>query len=175
LDRRVTATAGPEKPYLERRRRRRRRLWLAGIGVAALVVALTARRPDVADPCETPSAASEAELALMPAGLSLDGIGTVTGVRTDDLYIMVQAVATKPLPELTVLIQDAVVAAGYRPAGMDSEEFEAEVFFTAGPYAAGQARVERSACRGRWDIELVLLDRAAAPSQATLPGTTTVP
>jgi hypothetical protein len=44
---------------------------------------------------------------------------------------------------------------------MDSEGFEAEVFFTRGPYAAGQARVEQSACQGRWDIDLVLLDREA--------------
>jgi hypothetical protein len=166
----VTEAAGPERAYLERRRRRRR-LWIAGIGVAALVVALTARRPDVEDPCDAPSAASEAELALMPAGLSFDGIATVTGVETDELYITIQAVATKPLEELTVLIQDAVTAAGYRPAGMDSEEFEAEVFFSTETHAAGQARVARSACLGRWDVDLVLLDRDAVPSATTVPTT----
>jgi hypothetical protein len=64
---------------------------------------------------------------------------------------MVQAVTTKPLDEVAVLIQDAVTAAGYRPAGMDNEGFEAEVFFTTGLYAAGQARVRRAACEGRWD------------------------
>jgi hypothetical protein len=42
---------------------------------------------------------------------------------------------------VTVLIHDAVTAAGYRPAGMDNEGFEAEVFFTAGSYAGGQALV----------------------------------
>ena len=95
----------------------------------------------------------------MPAGLSFDQIGTVTHVARTQGHLNVRAVTTKPIDEVTVLIQDAVTAAGYRPAGMDSEGFEAEVFFTTGPYAAGQARVEQSACQGRWDIDLVLLDR----------------
>lgn len=95
----------------------------------------------------------------MPAGLSFDRIGTVTRVGKDERHITVRAVTTKPIDAVTVLIQDAVTAAGYRPAGMDSEgHHEAEVFFTAGSYAAGQARVAQSSCQGRWDIDLVLLD-----------------
>lgn len=108
----------------------------------------------------------------MPAGLEFDQIGTVTRVRRDERNVMVQAVTTKPIDEVTVLIQDAVVAAGYRPAGMDNEGFEAEVFFNSGPYAAGQARVGQYGCEGRWDIDLVLLDRDATPSRTT-PTTTT--
>ncbi len=149
------------------RRRRRRRWLLAGIVVgialaASLVVSANVVAPD--DPCRAPRVAPPAETALMPVGLSFDRIGTVTRVRKDDRHVTVQAVTTKPLDEVTVLIQDAVTAAGYRPAGMDSESFEAEVFFTAGMYAAGQARVRRAACPGRWDIELVLLDRDAVPT-----------
>jgi hypothetical protein len=109
----------------------------------------------------------------MPAGLSFDQIGTITRVRRAERHVMVQAVTTKPIDEVTVLIQDAVTAAGYRPAGMDNEGFEAEVFFTTGLYAAGQARVRRAACEGRWDIDLVLIDRDAEPSRTTLP--TTIP
>jgi hypothetical protein len=167
----LTEKAGAETTYVERRRRRRR-LWLVGITVAAVLVVLTARRPDLDDPCETPSAAPAAETALMPAGLSFEQIGTITRVRKDEPHVMVQAVTTKPIGEVTVLIQDAVTAAGYRPAGMDNEGFEAEVFFTTGTYAAGQARVRQSACEGRWDIDLVLLDRDAEPSRTT---PTTVP
>ena len=155
---------------------RRRRLSVVGIAVAALLVVLGARVLDEDDPydaCQAPSAAPPAEIALMPAGLSFAQIGTVTRVRKDELHVMVQAVTTKPLDEVTVLIQDAVTAAGYRPAGMDNEGFEAEVFFTIGSYAGGQARVEQSACEGRWDIALVLLDRNAVPSRTTLP--TTIP
>jgi hypothetical protein len=63
-----------------------------------------------------------------------------------------------------VLIQDAVTAAGYRPAGMDNEGFEAEVFFTAGDYAAGQALVRRGDCDGRWDIDLVLVEPGTVPT-----------
>jgi hypothetical protein len=103
----------------------------------------------------------------MPRGLSFDGIGTVTRVGRDEMHITVNAVTTKPLGEVTVLIQDAVTAAGYRPAGMDTEGTEAEVFFTAGAYAGGQAEVERSACEGRSDVELVLLDLDAAPPPGT--------
>jgi hypothetical protein len=95
----------------------------------------------------------------MPAGLSFDEIGRVTRVRKDGRYVMVQGVTTKPIDEVTVLIQDAVTAAGYRPAGMDNEGFEAEVFFTAGRIAAGQALVRRPTCKRRWDIDLVLIDR----------------
>lgn len=157
-----------ETTYAERRRRRRR-AWLVGLALAALLVIVTARRPDLEDPCRAPSAVPPAEAALMPAGLSFDQIGTVTSVRKEEPHVLVQAVATKPIDEVTVLIQDAVTAAGYRPAGMDSEGFEAEVFFTTGLYAAGQARVQQAACVGRWDIELVLLDRDAVPPQTTLP------
>ena len=107
----------------------------------------------------------------MPAGLTFDRIGTVTRVSKNERHVMVQAVTTKPLDEVTVLIQDAVTAAGYRPAGMDNEGFEAEVFFTTGRYAAGQARVRQFGCEGRWDIDLVLLDRDAV--RTTL--TTTIP
>ena len=156
----MTDQADQEHTYVERRRRRRR-LWLVGIAAAVLLVVVTARRPDLADPCDTPSAAPPAETALMPAGLSFDRIGTVTRVSKEDPNVRIRAVTTKPLDEVTVLIQDAVTAAGYRFAGMDNEGFEAEVFFTAGPYAAGQARVEQSACAGRWDVDLVLLERDA--------------
>jgi hypothetical protein len=158
---------------VERRRRRRRRLSLVGIAVAALLLVLSAKVLDMDDPCQAPSAAPPAETALMPAGLSFDQIGTVTRVRKDERHVMVQAVTTKPIDEVTVLIQDAVTAAGYRPAGMDNEGFEAEVFFTTGLYAGGQARVRRAVCEGRWDIDLVLLDRDAEPSRTTLP--TTIP
>jgi hypothetical protein len=158
-------------------RRHRRRLAVAGIAVAALVVVLSAKVLDaddpMADPCRAPSAAPPAETALMPAGLSFDRIGTVTRVQKNERHVMVQAVTTKPIDEVTVLIQDAVTAAGYRPAGMDNEGFEAEVFFTTGSYAAGQARVRQFGCEGRWDIDLVLLDRDAKPSPTTLP--TTIP
>ena len=132
------------------------------------VKTLTARRPDIENPCDAPSAAPPAELALMPKRLSLEGIGTVTDVRKGELHVMVQAVTSKPIDEAPVLLQDAVIAAGYGPAGIDTKATEAEVFFTAGTYAGGQARVTQSACEGRWDVDLVLLDREAQP-------TTTIP
>jgi hypothetical protein len=158
----VTEQADAERTYHDRRRRRRR-FWLAGIVVAALLVAVTARRPDLDDPCDAPTAAPPSELALMPARLSFEGIGTVTRVRRDEPHVTVQAVTTKPIDEVTVLIQDAVVTAGYRPAGMENEANEAAVFFTTGPYAGGEARVRQSACDGRRDIHLVLLDRDPKP------------
>jgi len=122
--------------------------------------------------CPTPSAAPSAETALMPAGLSFDKIGTVTHVQSTAGHVTVQAVSNKPLDELTVLIQDAVTAAGYRPSGMDNEGFEAEVFFTSGSLAAGQALVRKAECEGQWDIDLVLLEPGAVPS-STAPPTTT--
>jgi hypothetical protein len=167
---------------VEHRRHRRRSLVGAvaafvAIAVAALAVVLSAKvldEDEVADPCRSRSAAPAAETALMPAGLSFDRIGTVTRVQKNESQVMVQAVTTKPLDEVTVLIQDAVTAAGYRPAGMDNEGFEAEVFFTtaSGSYAAGQARVAQFGCEGRWDIDLVLLDPDAEPSRTTRTTTT---
>jgi hypothetical protein len=104
----------------------------------------------------------------MPARLSLDRVGTVTHVVKNAGNVTVQAVASKPLDELTVLIQDAVTAAGYQPSGMDSEEDEAEVFFTSGSYAAGQAKVRGAGCEGRWNVELVLIDpTTVGPSSTT--------
>jgi hypothetical protein len=154
------------------RRLRRRLWWLAGIALAAAAVVASTIVLNADDPCEAPSAAPAAETALMPGGLSFDRIGTVTRVRKDGRHVTIQAVTTKPLDEATVLIQDAVAAAGYRPAGMDSEGVEAEVFFTTGLYAAGQARVRQAACAGRWDVDLVLLDPDAEPSPTT---STTIP
>lgn len=143
---------------------RRRTFAVVGVvAAAALLVVLGARvlgRDDTHDPCPAPKAAPAAETALIPDGLSFDEIGTVTRVRKQQRNIVVKAVTTKPLDEATILIQDAVVAAGYRPAGMDNEGFEAEVFFTTGSYAAGMATLRQ--CRSRWDINLVLLDRKAA-------------
>jgi hypothetical protein len=151
------------------RRRRRVLLLLSAVTGGASLVVLTATTSDPPGPCEPPKPAPAAHLALMPRGLSFDGIGTITRVGRDELHVTVNAVTEKPLDEVTVLIQDAVTAAGYHPAGMDTEGTEAEVFFTAGPYAAGQAEVEQSPCDGRWDVELVLLDLDAAPPQATVP------
>jgi hypothetical protein len=147
---------------VERLLRRRRSAVVVGIALAALLVFVGAKAlfgDDPYDPCQTPRTAPPAETALMPSGLSFDEIGTVTRVRRNKRYVMVHAVTTKPLDEATVIIQDAVVAAGYRPGGMDNEGFEAEVFFTTGQYAAGQALLRGSACAGRWDVNLVLLDR----------------
>jgi hypothetical protein len=140
-------------------------LSVAGIAVAALVLGTVKvlDEDDSGDACPSPQAAPPAQNALMPDGLSFDQIGTVTRVTKDERNVEVQAVSTKPLDELTVLIQDAVTAAGYRPAGMDNEGDEAEVFFTTGSLAAGQARVEEADCEGQWDIELVLLDGASEP------------
>jgi hypothetical protein len=161
--------------------RRHRRLvavvGIVGIALAALVAVLAVKVLDsdddsVADPCRTPAAAPPAETALLPEGLSFDQIGTITRVRRNERHVMVQAITTKPLDEVTVLIEHAVTAAGYRPSGMDNEGFEAEVFFTTGPYAAGQARVAQFGCEGRWHIDLVLLDRDAVPS-GTTPSKTT--
>ena len=149
-------------------RRYRRRIVVVGTGIAAvLLVVLGARALEADDSaCQAPDAAPPAQTALMPQGLSFDHVGTVTRVRKVDRHLMVQAVTTKPLDEVTVLIQDAVVAAGYRPAGMDNEGFEAEVFFNAGDYAAGQARLRWGGCEGRWNVDLVLVDRDAVPSRS---------
>jgi hypothetical protein len=125
--------------------------------------------------CPAPSPAPPAETALMPAGMSFDKIGTVTHVATTAGHIKVQAVATKPLDEVTVLIQDAVTAAGYRPGGMDSEEDEAEVFFTTGSLAAGQARVRRGGCEGQWAIDLDLIDRVDGSTPTASASTTATP
>ena len=153
-------------------RRHRGRLGIALLVALAAVAGAKAfdmmDDPEAADPCQPRPAAPAAELALMPPGLSFDGIGRVTRVQRNDPHIMVQAVSTKPIDELTVLIQDAVTAAGYQPAGMDNEGFEAEVFFQAGTYAAGQALVRQFGCKGRWDVDLVLLDRGAVPSRGTV-------
>lgn len=119
---------------------------------------------DAAAACPVPSAAPAAQTALLPPGLSLADVGTVTDVLSSQGHVTVQAVTSRPLDEVTVLIQDAVTAAGYRPAGMDDEGFEAEVFFTSGTYAAGQAVVRRAECEGQWDVELVLVDPAAVPA-----------
>jgi hypothetical protein len=144
-------------------RRRLRRHWLlAGIPVAAVLVVVSAKLLDTPDPCPPQSAAPAADIALLPAGLSFDQVGTVTRVWKDERHVMVKAVTTKPIDEATLLIQDAVVAAGYRPAGMDNEGVEAAVFFTAGSFAGGQARVRQTGCEGRSDIDLVLLDLSQA-------------
>jgi hypothetical protein len=146
---------------------------LAGIAVAALLVVLSAKVLDGDNPCQAPSAAPPAETALLPARLSFDHIGTVTGVQRDERHVMVQAFTTRPFDEVAVLVQDAVVAAGYRPAGIDSEGLESEIFFTSGSFGGGQARVRWTGCEGRSDIDLVLLDRDAETSPTTLP--TTIP
>ena len=108
----------------------------------------------------------------MPAALSFDQVGTVTHVARTEGHLNVRAVTAKPIDEVTVLIQDAVVAAGYRSAGMDNEGFEAEVFFTSGSYAAGQARVQPGDCDGQWDVDLVLIDPETVASSTPVPTTT---
>ena len=133
------------------------------------LVALTgcSSTPDAAAACPAPAPAPAAQTALLPDGLSFEQVGTVTGVQRDEGHLTVRAVTTRPLSEATVLVQDAVTAAGYRPAGMDDEGFEAEVFFTAGTYAAGQAVLRQGACEGRWDVELVLVDPDLVPAVLT--------
>jgi hypothetical protein len=136
---------------------------VAGIAAAALVIVgvIVLTGADSKDGCGTPEAAPAEETAVMPEGMSFDQVGTVTSVERDGDELKVEAVSTKPLDELTVLIQDAVTPAGYQPAGTDNEGDEAEVFFQSGTLAAGQAEVRESDCEGRWDIELELLDRAS--------------
>ena len=144
-------------------RRRRLLLWSAvGVVVAAVVIigVIVLGGDDSAEACGTAEAAPASETALMPEGMSFDQIGTVTSVQKDGDNLTVEAVTSRPLDEVTVLIQDAVTAAGYDPAGMENEGDEAEVFFQSGSLAAGQARLEESDCEGQWDIDLVLLEQA---------------
>lgn len=105
----------------------------------------------------------------MPTGLSFASVGPVVRVTESAGHVNVKAVSTQPMEELTVAIQDAVTGAGYRPAGMDNEGFEAEVFFTAGAYAAGQAVVRAGACEGQWEVDLVLVDTTQLPTPGTDP------
>ncbi|HEY7597006.1 MAG TPA: hypothetical protein VH969_27920 [Actinophytocola sp.] len=148
-----------------------------GAAAAALLVALagcSAAGSDADAACEDPSPAPAAETALMPEGLSFDKIGTVTHVEKADANTTVRAISAKPIDEVTVLIQDAVTSmpAGYRPAGMDNEGDEAEVFFNSGAIAAGQAQVREADCEGKWNIELVLIDPGAVSSPAPAPDPT---
>jgi hypothetical protein len=138
---------------------------VAAVPVAVLAVVLSAMLLGRDSSCRAPREAPSAETRLLPAGLSFNQVGTITRVRQDDRHIVVQAVTTKPPDEAGVLIQDAVTAAGYRFVGGDSEGVEAEVFFSLGAYAGGQARVRPAACAGRWDVELVLLDPDAVPGR----------
>jgi hypothetical protein len=137
---------------------RRRLILVAAVTAALLLASAKFLGADQPDPCKPPPLAPAAQTALLPPGLSFAQVGPVTRVSRDGRYLTLLAYSDKPLDELTVLIQDAVVAAGYRPGGTDSEGFEAEVFFSTGRFAAGQARVRQSACLGRWDIDLVLLE-----------------
>lgn len=114
--------------------------------------------------CASPSAAAASELALLPDGLDLSQVGTVTEVVQEPGSVVVRGVTDKPLERSTVLIQDALVAAGYQPGGMDNEGFEAEVFFTKGSFAAGQAVLRRGTCEGQWTFELTAVDPSATTS-----------
>ena len=114
--------------------------------------------------CSPPSAAPRSETTLLPDGLTFRHIGPITHVVATEGYVTVRAVSGKPLDQLTVLIQDAVTAAGYRPAGMDNEGFEAEVFFTSGMYAAGQALVRRARARGGGTSTWSSVDPKLVPS-----------
>ena len=147
----------------------RRRLLLAAALVCAVGPVTGCSTDDDASGCPAPSAAPAEQLELLPRGLSLDTVGTVTRVVSTQGHVTVRAVASKPLDEVTVALQDAVTAAGFRPAGMDNEGFEAEVFFTAGDYAAGQALVRAAECDGQWDVDLVLVDPSALPSSSASP------
>ena len=141
-------------------------------GLVALLVTASGCAGDAPGAaCMDPTTAPPAELALLPAGLSFDQVGPVTDVVSTDGHVTVRAVSSLPLEESTVRIQDAVTAAGYRPAGMDNEGFEAEVFFVSGSYAAGQALVRRGVCDGTWDVELVLVDPDVIPSEVVTPTT----
>jgi hypothetical protein len=141
---------------------------VVALGVALAVLAGCSHDPDsdrdadAAPPatgaCTTASPAPAAEAALLPPGLSLAKVGTLTHVTRGQGRFTAEAVSTQPLDQLAVAIQDAVTAAGYQPAGMDSEEDEAEVFFTTGSLAAGQARVRQAGCDGRWTVDLDLVD-----------------
>lgn len=151
--------------------------WLQALATAAATVLMTgcsggADGGDAGSSCPSPPPAPAAELALLPEGLSFERIGPVTHVVSTEGHVTVRAVTSLSLDEATVQLQDAVTAAGYRPAGMDNEGFEAEVFFTSGRYAAGQALVRKGACEGQWDVDLVLIDPDAVPPTAASPSTT---
>jgi hypothetical protein len=79
-----------------------------------------------------------------PGRTTLTEVGTVTGVAKTQGHLTVRAVTSKPIDEVTVLIQDAVTA-------------------------AGQALVRRAACEGQWDVELVLIDPKAGPTPTATP------
>lgn len=144
---------------------------MAPVALFALVASLVTgcSSDSSGEACPTPTAAPASDIALLPKGLSLDEVGTTTKVVSTEGHFSIHAVTSKPLEEVTVAIQNAVTAAGFRPAGMDNEGFEAEVFFTAGTYAAGQAIVRAADCEGQWDVDLVLVDPSQLPSASPTP------
>lgn len=162
-------------PVILRGVRRSLTAGVLGVLVAVTAAACSGGSQEAGSGCASASPAPADQLALAPEGLSFEEVGTVTRVVSTEGHIVLDAVTTLPLDESTVRIQDAVTAAGYRPAGMDNEGFEAEVFFVSGTYAAGQALVREGACEGQWDVELVLIDPDAVPSPGATPSGTPSP
>ena len=111
--------------------------------------------------CPTPTPAASPELGLLPRGLTLDTVGTVTRVVSTQGHVTVRAVTSKPIDEVTVALQDAVTAAGFRPAGMDNEGFEAEISFIDRKEHNVNFTLRQTDCKGEVSVFVLIEDRGS--------------
>jgi hypothetical protein len=82
--------------------------------------------------------------------------GTVTKIKKEKKFLVVQAISEQSVVELHPQIARSLLDSGYEIVGADNEGFESEIFFAPGSGTSGLFRLREGPCKDLVTVTLLI-------------------
>jgi hypothetical protein len=105
-------------------------------------------------PCTSPEPVSDR--SSIPSDIPVSDWGTVTKIKKEKNFLVIQAVSDQSVVELHPQIARSLLDSGYEIVGADNEGFESEIFFAPGKGTSGLFRLREGPCKDKVTVTLLI-------------------
>jgi hypothetical protein len=105
-------------------------------------------------PCTSPEPVSDT--SSIPSDIPVSDWGTVTKIKKEKKFLVIQAVSDQSVVELHPQIARSLLDSGYEIVGADNEGFESEIFFAPGKGTSGLFRLREGPCKDQVTVTLLI-------------------